>query len=157
MTMEYDRRTEEEEHFERLCVGVADEEVHEQEAIEFFEQHLGHEKFDAVRWLDVALYFSLDVARGVIDQVSAEDKAASTISEVIADNLDISYEPYECEQFADIIQFAQANGVAVDFDILLSGCQRTLDDMADWASEETMAPVERLRDELNRLKPDAAA
>ena len=150
-----DRRGEEEQNFEQLCVGVAADEFHEQEAIEYFEQHLQHDGFDGVRWLDVALYYSLNVARGIIELVSAEDKAASTIGAAIADNLDISYDEDDCEQFSETIQFALNNGIAIDLDLVRDGCQRALDDMQAWASEEDMAPLLRFRDELDRLKAGA--
>jgi hypothetical protein len=147
--MDYNRRSEEEENFERLCVGVASDEFHEQEAIEYFEQQMGQPGFDATRWLDVALYFSPGVSRGIIEMVSAEDKAASAIDQAIADNLDISYDEQECEQFADTIEFALNTGVALDLDVVRNGCQRALDDMQEWAGEDEMAPLLRLRDAID--------
>jgi len=148
------RRSEQEEIFEQLCQGVDADEIHEQEAIEFFENQIGQDGFDAAQWLDVALYYSLAVARGVIDLVTAEDKARSTIAQVIADNLDISYSDEECQKFAETLQLAMANGVPVDLDLVLDGCQRALDDMDEWASEEDRAPLLLLRDELHRLKDE---
>ena len=148
------RRSEQEEIFEQLCQSVDADEAHEQEAIEFFEEHMDHESFDAAQWLDVALYYSLAVARGVIDLVTAEDRARSTIAQVIADNLDISYTDEECQNFAETLQLAIANGMPVDLDIVLDGCQRALDDMEEWARDDDKAPLIRLRDELLRLKDE---
>lgn len=148
------RRSEQEEIFEQLCQNVDADEAHEQEAIEFFEEHMDHEAFDAAQWLDVALYYSLAVARGVIDLVTAEDRARSTIAQVIADNLDISYTDEECQKFAETLQLAITNGMPVDLDIVLDGCQRALDDMEEWARDDDKAPLIRLRDELLRLKDE---
>lgn len=148
------RRSEQEEIFEQLCQSVDADEVHEQEAIEFFEEHMDHDGFDAAQWLDVALYYSIAVARGVIDLVTAEDRARSTIAEAITDNLDISYSDDECQKFAEILQLAIVNGIPVDLDLVSDGCQRALDDMEEWASDEDKAPMIRLRDELIRLKDE---
>lgn len=149
------RRSEQEEIFEQLCQSVDADEVHEQEAIEFFEAQMGEDGFDAAQWLDVALYYSLAVARGVIDLVVAEDRARSTIAQVIADNLDISYSADECQKFAETLHLALANGVPVDLDLVLDGCQRAIDDLEQWAEEDERAPLLRLRDELNRLKDES--
>ena len=62
---------------------------HEQEAIEFFENQFGEAGFDPTQWLDIALYYSPAVARGIIELVTADDKSRSNIAEVIADNLEI--------------------------------------------------------------------
>lgn len=148
------RRSEQEEIFEQLCQDVDSDEAHEQDAIEYFENHMDSEGFDAARWLDVALFYSLSVARGIIELVTEEDRARSNIAEVIADNLDISYSPDECEKFAEALQLAISNGVPVDLDVVLDGCQQALDDMEQWAADDDREPLLRLRDELNRLKDD---
>jgi len=151
------RRSEQEEIFEQLCQNVDADEAHEQEAIEFFEEHMDHEAFDAAQWLDVALYYSLAVARGVIDLVPAEDRARSTIAQVITDNLDISYSDDECRKFAEVLQLCLANGVPVDLEVVMDGCQRTLDDMEEWARDDDKAPLIRLREELLRMRDDSAS
>jgi hypothetical protein len=143
-------RSEREEYFEELCISVDADEAHEQEAIEYFENQFGEADFDPTQWLDIALYYSPAVARGIIELVTADDRARSNIAEVIADNLDISYGEDECQQFAETIQFALANGVPVDLDLMLDGCQRAIDDLDTWADDETKAPLLRLREELLR-------
>ncbi|MGH8782597.1 hypothetical protein [Paraburkholderia sp.] len=148
-------RSEREEIFEQLCESVDAGETHEQEAIEFFESQFSEPDFDPAHWLDIALYHAPEVARGVIDMVAADDRARSNIAEVIADNLDISYGDEECQQFAETLQFALANGIPIDFDIVLDGCQRALDDLETWADDETKAPLLRLRDEVLRLQGDS--
>jgi hypothetical protein len=145
-------RSEREEQFEEMCISVDADETHEQEAIEFFEAQFGEADFDAAQWLDIALYYSLAVARGVIDMVAQDDRMRSNIAEIIADNLDISYGEDDCQQFAETIQFALANGVPIDLDMVLDGCQRALDDLDTWAEEEAKEPLLRLRDELLRLQ-----
>ena len=145
-------RSEREEQFEELCISVDADEVHEQEAIEFFEAQFGEADFDAAQWLDIALYYSPAVARGIIDMVTPDDKARSNIAVVIGDNLDISYGEDECQQFAETIQFAIANGVPVDLDVVLDGCQRAIDDLDTWAEEEVKEPLLRLRDEILRMQ-----
>ncbi|PCE27004.1 hypothetical protein BWP39_09450 [Paraburkholderia acidicola] len=147
-------RSEREEFFEQLCISVDAGETHEQEAIEFFENQFGEADFDPAEWLDIALYHAPEVARGVIELVAADDRARSNIAAVIADNLDISYGEDECEQFAQTLQFALANGIPVDFDLVLDGCQRAIDDLDTWADEDTKAPLLRLREELLRLQAD---
>jgi hypothetical protein len=92
------------------------------------------------------------VARGIIDLVTHDDKARSNIAEVIADNLDISYGEDECQQFAETIQFALANGVPVDLDLVLDGCQRAIDDLETWAEDDVKEPLLRLREEILRLQ-----
>ena len=143
-------RSEREEFFEQLCISVDAGETHEQEAIEFFENQFGEADFDPTEWLDIALYHAPEVARGVIEMVAADDRARSNIAAIIADNLDISYGEDECEQFAQTLQFALANGIPVDFDLVLDGCQRALDDLDTWADDDTKAPLLRLREELLR-------
>ena len=145
-------RSEDEERFEELCISVDADETHEQEAIEFFETHVTEASFDAAQWLDIALYYSPAVARGIIDMVTPDDKARSTIAEVIAGNLDISYGEDDCRQFAETLQFAMANGVPVDLDIVLDGCQSALDDLDTWADDETKEPLLGLREELQRMQ-----
>ncbi|WJF88904.1 hypothetical protein QS306_06995 [Paraburkholderia bonniea] len=145
-------RSEQEEQFEQLCISVDGDEMHEQEAIEYFESQIGESGFDAAQWLDIALYYSLAVAGGIIEMVTADDRARSQIAAVIADNLDISYGADECQQFAETLHFALANGVPVDLDLVLDGCQRALDDLETWADEETQAPLLQLREELLRLQ-----
>jgi hypothetical protein len=150
-------RSEREEQFEALCVSVDADEAHEQEAIEFFESQFGQgadadDGFDAAQWLDIALYYSPAVARGIIDMVTPDDKARSNIAFLIADSLDISYGEEECRQFADTLQFAMANGVPVDLDIVLDGCQSALDDLDTWADDETKEPLLGLREELQRMQ-----
>ena len=147
-------RSEREEFFEQLCVSVDAGETHEQEAIEFFENQFGEADFDPAEWLDIALYHAPEVARGIIEMVPADDRARSNIAAVIADNLDISYGEDECEQFAQTLQFALSNGIPVDFDLVLDGCQRAIDDLDTWADEDTKAPLLRLREELLRLQSD---
>ncbi|MCX4164315.1 MULTISPECIES: hypothetical protein [Paraburkholderia] len=147
-------RSEREEFFEQLCISVDAGETHEQEAIEFFENQFGEADFDPTEWLDIALYHAPEVARGVIEMVAADDRARSNIAAIIADNLDISYGEDECEQFAQTLQFALANGIPVDFDLVLDGCQRAIDDLDTWADEDTKAPLLRLREELLRLQAD---
>jgi hypothetical protein len=145
-------RSEKEEYFEELCISVDADEAHEQEAIEFFENQFGEAGFDPTQWLDIALYYSPAVARGIIELVTADDKSRSNIAEVIADNLDISYGEDECQQFAETIQFALANGVPVDLDLVLDGCQRAIDDLETWADDDTKEPLMRLREEVLRLQ-----
>ena len=96
-------RSEREEFFEQLCISVDADEAHEQEAIEFFENQFDQADFDPAQWLDIALYYSPAVARGIVDMVTPDDKARSNIAEVIADNLDISYGEDECQQFAETL------------------------------------------------------
>ena len=143
-------RSEREEFFEQLCISVDADEAHEQEAIEYFESQFDQADFDPAQWLDIALYYSPAVARGIVEMVTPDDKARSNIAEVIADNLDISYGEDECQQFAETIEFALNNGVPVDLDVVLDGCQRAIDDLDTWADEETKAPLLRLREELLR-------
>ena len=145
-------RSEREEQFEELCISVDADETHEQEAIEFFEAQFGEADFDDAQWLDIALYYSLAVARGVIEMVAQDDRMRSNIAEIIADNLDISYGEAECQQFAETIHFALANGVPIDLDMVLDGCQRALDDLDTWAEEDAKEPLLRLREELLRLQ-----
>jgi hypothetical protein len=145
-------RSEREEYFEELCISVDADEAHEQEAIEYFENQFNEADFDPAQWLDIALYYSPAVARGIIDMVTQDDKARSNIAEVIADNLDISYGVDECAQFAETIQFALANGVPVDLELVLDGCQRALDDLETWADEETQEPLRHLREEVLRMQ-----
>ncbi len=123
-----------------------------QEAIEYFENQFDEPDFDPTQWLDIALYYSPAVARGIIDLVTADDKARSNIAEVIADNLDISYGADECQQFAETIQFALANGVPVDLDVVLDGCMRAIDDLDTWADDDVKEPLVRLREEVLRLQ-----
>jgi hypothetical protein len=143
-------RSEREEFFEQLCMSVDADEAHEQEAIEYFENQFDQTDFDPAQWLDIALYYSPAVARGIVDMVTPDDKARSNIAEVIADNLDISYGEDECQQFAETIEFALNNGVPVDLDLVLDGCQRAIDDLDTWADDDTKAPLLRLREELLR-------
>jgi hypothetical protein len=143
-------RSEREEFFEQLCMSVDADEAHEQEAIEYFENQFDQADFDPAQWLDIALYYSPAVARGIVEMVTPDDKARSNIAEVIADNLDISYGEDDCQQFAETIEFALNNGVPVDLDLVLDGCQRAIDDLDTWADEETKAPLLRLREELLR-------
>ncbi|SEA85564.1 hypothetical protein [Paraburkholderia sartisoli] len=145
-------RSEREEIFEELCISVDADEAHEQEAIEYFESQFGEADFDPAQWLDIALYYSPAVAGGIIDLVTADDKARSNIADIIADNLDISYGEDECQQFAETIQFAMANGVPVDLDVVLDGCMRAIDDLDTWAEEDVKEPLIRLREELLRLQ-----
>jgi hypothetical protein len=145
-------RSEDEERFEELCIAVDADETHEQEAIEFFESHVTEASFDAAQWLDIALYYSPAVARGIIDMVTPDDKARSTIGEIIAGNLDISYSEDDCRQFAETLQFAMANGVPVDLDIVLDGCHSAIDDLDTWADDETKEPLLQFRDEVLRLQ-----
>jgi hypothetical protein len=86
--------------------------------------------------------------------VTPDDKARSNIALIIADSLDISYGEDECRQFAETLQFALANGVPVDLDVVLDGCQSALDDLDTWADDETRAPLLRLREELLRLQEE---
>jgi hypothetical protein len=150
------RRSEQEELFEQLCQEVDADEAHEQEAIDHFERHMDDDEFDAARYLDIALYYSVAVARGIIELVNDEDRARCNIAELIADSLDVSYSEAECEKFAEALQVALTNGVPIDLDIVLDGCQRALDDMEQWADDEDREPLLRLRDELIRLKDDEA-
>jgi hypothetical protein len=143
-------RSEREEFFEQLCMSVDADEAHEQEAIEYFENQFDQSDFDPAQWLDIALYYSPAVARGIVDMVTPDDKARSNIAEVIADNLDISYGEDDCQQFAETIEFAVNNGVPVDLDLILDGCQRAIDDLDTWADDETKAPILRLREEILR-------
>jgi hypothetical protein len=145
-------RSEKEEYFEELCISVDADEAHEQEAIEYFEKQFDEADFDPTQWLDIALYYSPAVARGIIDLVAPDDKARSNIAEVIADNLDISYGEDECQQFAETIQFALNNGVPIDLDLILDGCQRAIDDLETWADDDTKEPLMRLREEVLRLQ-----
>lgn len=145
-------RSEREEQFEELCISVDADEMHEQEAIEFFEAQFGEADFDAAQWLDIALYYSPAVARGIVDMVTPDDKARSNIAQVIADNLDISYGEDECQQFAETIQLALANGIPVDLDVVLDGCHRAIDDLDTWAEDDVKEPLLRLREELLRLQ-----
>jgi hypothetical protein len=144
-------RSEQEEQFEALCIGVDANEVHEQEAIEYFERHIGSDGFDAAQWLDLALFYALEVARGVIEMVTDEDKARSNFAEIVADNLDICYGEEDCQRFAEALHFAMANGVPVDLDVVRDGVQRALDDMENWAGEDDKTALIDLRDEVDRL------
>jgi hypothetical protein len=148
------RRTEQEQQFEDLCSAVDADEMHEQEAIDFFEQCREGDEFDASVWLDIALYHSTAVARGIIDLVAEDDKLHCTIGEAIAETLDIAYSPDECRLFAESLQLAISNGVPVDLDAVLDACQALLDEMSQWAADEDRAPVLILRDELIRLKDE---
>ncbi|CAM2193492.1 conserved protein of unknown function [Paraburkholderia kururiensis] len=152
--MSHPIRSEQEEYFEQLCLNVDAGETHEQEAIEYFESQIESEDFDAAQWLDIALYHAPDVARGIIDFVPEEDRARSDIAAVIAENLDIAYGDDDCERFAATLRFALANGVAVDLDVVLDGCQRALDDLDTWASDDTKEPLMRLRETLLELQAD---
>ncbi|TKC86806.1 hypothetical protein FAZ69_19340 [Trinickia terrae] len=145
-------RSEREEYFEQLCISIDADEAHEQEGIECFEAQMDEPGFDAAQWLDIALYYSPAVARGIIDMVGEDDRARSSIAEIIAENLDISYGDDDCERFAETIRFALANGVPIDFDVLLDGCERALDDLDHWADDETKAPLVALRDTLRDLQ-----
>ena len=145
-------RSEREEYFEQLCISIDADEAHEQEGIECFEAQIGEPDFDAAHWLDIALYYSPAVARGIVDMVDEDDRARSNIAAIIAENLDISYGDDECERFAETIRFALANGVSIDFDVLLDGCERALDDLDHWADDETKAPLVALRDTLAQLQ-----
>jgi len=149
--MSHPIRSEQEEYFEQLCLDVDAGDVHEQEAIEYFETQSHEPDFDAAQWLDIALYHAPDVAGGIIDLVGAEDRERSNIAQTIADNLDISYGDDECERFERTIRFALANGVPVDLDVVLDGCNRALDDLDAWASEDTKAPLVQLRDAVLEL------
>ena len=150
--MSHPIRSEQEEYFEQLCTAVDAGETHEQEAIEYFETHSHDADFDATQWLDIALWHAPDVARGIIDFVDADDRARSDIAQTIADNLDIAYGDDDCERFAQTLRFALANGVAVDLDVVLDGCNRALDDLDEWADEDTKAPLVQLRETLLELQ-----
>jgi hypothetical protein len=150
--MSHPIRSEQEEFFEQLCLAVDAGEAHEQEAIEYFEMQSHEADFDPAQWLDIALYHAPDVARGIIDFVDEDDRSRSDIAQTIADNLDIAYGEDECERFAETLRFARANGVAVDLDVVLDGCNRALDDLEDWADEETKAPLMRLREALEEMQ-----
>ena len=52
----------------------------------------------------------------------------------------------------DAVQFALANGIPVDLDVVLDGCQRAIDDLDTWAEEDVKEPLLRLREELLRLQ-----
>lgn len=145
-------RSEQEEYFEQLCLAVDAGETHEQEAIEYFESQSHEPDFDAALWLDIALYHAPEVARGVIDFVDESDRARSDIAQTIADNLDIAYGDDECERFAETLRFALANGVPVDLDVLLDACNRALDDLEDWADDDTKAPLVQLRETLMEMQ-----
>lgn len=144
-------RSEQEEYFEQLCIAVDAGDAHEQEAIEFFEAQSHESGFDAAQWLDIALWHALEVARGIIDLVDPEDRERSDIAQTIADNLDISYGDDDCERFAQTIRFALANGVPVDLDVVLDGCNRALDDLDTWASDDAKTPLVQLRDTVMEL------
>jgi hypothetical protein len=150
--MSHPIRSEQEEYFEQLCLAVDAGETHEQEAIEYFETQSHESDFDAAQWLDIALYHAPEVARGIIDFVDEEDRARSDIAQTIADNLDIAYGEDECERFGETLRFALANGVAVDLDVVLDGCNRALDDLEDWADEATRAPLLQLRETLLEMQ-----
>ena len=152
--MDGEIRSEREEQFEALCISVDADEAHEQEAIEFFEAQFGEDGFDAAQWLDIALYYSPAVARGIIDMVTPDDRSRSNIAFAIADSLDIAYGDDECQQFAQTLQFALANGVPVDLDVVLDGCQNALDDLDTWADDETKEPLLQLRDEIQRMQEE---
>ncbi|WP_296658068.1 hypothetical protein [Paraburkholderia sp.] len=145
-------RSEQEEYFEQLCLAVDAGETHEQEAIEYFETQSHEHDFDAAQWLDIALYHAPEVARGVIDFVDERDRARSAIAQTIADNLDIAYGDDDCERFAETLRFALANGVPVDLDVVLDGCNRALDDLEDWANEDTKAPLVQLREAVLEMQ-----
>lgn len=149
--MSHPIRSEQEEYFEQLCLAVDAGETHEQEAIEYFETQSHEPDFDAAQWLDIALYHAPEVARGIIDFVSDEDRARSDIAQTIADNLDIAYGADDCERFTQTLRVALANGVAVDVDVVLDGCNRALDDLEGWADEETKAPLQQLREALMEI------
>ena len=144
-------RSEQEDYFEQLCLAVDAGDTHEQEAIEYFETQSHEPDFDAAQWLDIALYHAPEVARGIIDLVDPEDRERSNIAQTIADNLDISYDADECERFGQTLRFALANGVPVDLDVVLDGCNRALDDLDAWASDDTKAPLVQLRDRVLEL------
>ncbi|MFC5428325.1 hypothetical protein ACFPTO_05815 [Paraburkholderia denitrificans] len=145
-------RSEQEEYFEQLCLAVDAGETHEQEAIEYFETQSHENDFDAAQWLDIALYHAPEVARGIIDFVDGSDRARSAIAQTIADNLDIAYGDDDCERFAATLRFALANGVPVDLDVVLDGCNRALDDLEDWANEDTKAPLVQLREAVLEMQ-----
>jgi hypothetical protein len=147
-------RSEQEEYFEQLCLAVDAGETHEQEAIEYFETQSHEPDFDAALWLDIALYHALEVARGIIDFIDESDRTRSDIARTIADNLDIAYGDDECEGFAETLRFALANGVPVDLDVVLDGCNRALDDLEDWADEDTKAPLVQLRETLMEMQAE---
>jgi hypothetical protein len=149
--MEDRRRAELEEQFEQACINIDAGETGPDEAVDFFERHIGEDGFDAAAWLDIALYYSPAVARGVIGFVAHDDKARSDIAAIIANNLDIAYGEVECRQFAESLQIAMTHGVPVDWELVLDGCERALDDMREWASDDDREPLENLRDELQRL------
>ncbi len=150
--MSHPIRSEQEENFEALCLAVDAGEAHEQEAIAYFETERDEPGFDATAWLDIALYHSPDVAQGILDFVTVEDRERSDIAQSIADTLDISYGDDDCERFARSIHLAIANGIPIDLDVLLDGCQRALDDLDSWASDDTKAPLEHLRAALVELQ-----
>jgi hypothetical protein len=150
--MSHPIRSEQEEYFEQLCLDVDAGVTHEQEAIEYFETQSHESDFDAAQWLDIALYHAPEVARGIIDFVDETDRARSDIAQTIADNLDIAYGEDDCERFAATLRFAIANNVPVDLDVVLDGCNRALDDLDDWADDETKAPLIALREALYELQ-----
>jgi hypothetical protein len=92
------------------------------------------------------------VARGIIDFVDESDRARSDIAQTIADNLDIAYGDDECERFVETLRFALANGVPVDLDVVLDGCNRALDDLEDWADDDTKGPLVQLRETLLEMQ-----
>jgi hypothetical protein len=145
-------RSEREEYFEQLCISIDADEAHEQDGIECFEAQLGEPDFDPAQWLDLALYYAPAVARGIIEMIDADDRARSDIAALIAENLDISYGDDDCARFAETIRFALANDVPIDFDLLLDGCERALDDLDQWADDDTKAPLLALRDTLRDLQ-----
>jgi hypothetical protein len=147
-------RSEQEEYFEQLCLAVDAGETHEQEAIEYFEEQSHEADFDAAQWLDIALYHAPEVARGIIDLVDEDDRQRSDIAQTIADNLDIAYGDEDCERFEAIVRLALANGVPVDLDVVLDGCNRALDDLEGWANDDTMAPLVRLRETLLAMQAE---
>ena len=50
------------------------------------------------------------------------------------------------------VQFALANGVPVDLDVVLDGCHRAIDDLDTWAEDDVKEPLLRLREELLRMQ-----
>jgi hypothetical protein len=47
-----------------------------------------------------------------------------------------------------------ANGVPVDLDVVLDGCQRAIDDLDTWAEDEVKEPLLRFREEVLRMQGD---
>ena len=78
--------------------------------------------------------------------IAAQDQAGDKVTTVMVFGED------ECQQFAETIQFAMANGVPVDLDVVLDGCMRAIDDLDTWAEDDVKEPLMRLREELLRLQ-----